>query len=152
MNQAQVLSLENYRILRTISLGEHFYINDIAYSERGTVFLSATNPLYNIPSVPTGMNGVRILLPTGSYINYKYSRFYYIEDNIVNSCSPTDCSIKIKAPRYFKMKQTKSFFKLMALRLANQASSSSVSRTVGLKNRALGKLLNYGTLITTEMK
>lgn len=110
MNQAQVLSLENYRILRTISLGEHFYINDIAYSEKGTVFLSVINHLYNIPSVPIGMNGVRILLPTGSYINYKYSQFYYIEDNIVNSCSPSDCTVKIKAPKILQNEADKQIF------------------------------------------
>lgn len=147
MNQAQALSLENYSILRTISLSEHFYIIDVAYSERGTVFLSVINHLYNVQSVPIAMNGVRNFLPTGSYINYKSSQFYYIEDNIVKSCSPTDCTLKIKS----SMKQTKSLFKLMALRLANLVSSSFVNGTVGLKSRALGKLLNHDTLVTTKM-
>lgn len=69
MNQAQALSSVNYRILRTISLKKHFYITDIAYSERGIVCLSVVKQAFLTNEIMGG-NDVKIVLPTGSYINY----------------------------------------------------------------------------------
>lgn len=146
MNQAQAMSLENYSILRTISLSEHSYIIDVAYSERGTVFLSVTNHLCNVQSVPIAMNGVRIFLPTGSYINYKSPRFYYIEDDILKSCSPTDCTLKI-----LQNKADKKPFQTHGIAISKFGFILVCQWNRKFKSRALGKLLNYDTLVTTAV-
>lgn len=51
MNQAEALTSVNYRILKTISLNHHFYIIDIAYSNRGTIYFSFTNISHQTNSV-----------------------------------------------------------------------------------------------------
>lgn len=75
MNQAQALSSVNYRILRTISLKKHFYITDIAYNERGIVCLSVVKQAFLTNEIMGG-NDVKIVLPTGSYINYWQKKNY----------------------------------------------------------------------------
>lgn len=93
MNQAQALSSVNYRILRTISLNKHFYIIDIAYSDRGTVCLSVVKQVF-ITSATRLWKDVKIVLPTGSYIQYGQNKFYYLEDNILKYCFTSDSCVK----------------------------------------------------------
>lgn len=82
MNQAQALSSVNYRILRTISLNQHFYIIDIAYSDKGTVCLSVVNQV-SLINAKTGGADFKCILPTGSYIHYWQKELYYLDDNIL---------------------------------------------------------------------
>nr|XP_034321616.1 uncharacterized protein LOC117688060 [Crassostrea gigas] len=110
MNQAQALSSVNYRILRTISLDHHFYIIDIAYSDKGTVCLSVCADQKYGSTVITKRNPVGFVLPTGSYIDYGHWKFYYINDNIVNACSCTDSYLSINGPKVVQNKADVNLF------------------------------------------
>lgn len=95
MNQAQVLSTAVYRISRTLSLKYPFYIIDIAYSNHGTVCLSVTNApgiLIRPRSLSSGMQDVKVIVPTGSYIDvpsigHGGVNHHFFFDNDVKVCS-----------------------------------------------------------------
>lgn len=95
MNQAQVLSSVVYKISRKIPLHRHFYIVDIAYKSKGSVFLSVTNfPIFSRISV-YGMQDVDFIVLNRSYIDvlpnttdgYK-AELHFVCDNGVVFNSP----------------------------------------------------------------
>lgn len=102
MNQAQALLSVDYRILRTISLNEYFFIIDIAYTDEGTICLSVIKQAH-VTRVGIGRNDVKMVLPTGSYINYRNMQLHYIEDNIVNTHSfPETTCLYLESPKLFQ--------------------------------------------------
>lgn len=141
MNQAQALSSVNYRILRTISLNQHFYIIDIAYSDRDTVCLSVcADQLYG-SNVIIKKTPVRFVLPTGSYINYGHSTFYYINYNIVNACSCTDSYLNINRPNLLQNKADENFFQTHGIAVCKSGYILVCQWNRKFKEKSAGKIV-----------
>lgn len=144
MNQAQALSSVNYRILRTISLNQQFYIIDIAYSDRDTVCLSvcADQIFYASPkNINIEIKPFRIVLPTGSYINYGDSTIYYINDNIVNACSCTSSYLSINGLKLLQNKADVNLFQTHGIAVCKSGYILVCQWNRKFKDQSAGKVV-----------